>query len=150
VSAADLRRPVSFVAEVTRIYDADQETLFDRLADASGWSGWMPASFRPVGGARGPLRVGDRRLVLLASGLPVAIVVTELDRPRALTWRGGVRGVLRAEHRFLFEPADDGRTQVRSVETWSGVLAAPLRRLVLPLAERIGRDQLAALDPAGP
>ena len=69
-----------------------------------------------------------------------------VDRPRELTWGGGVRGLLRGEHRFLFEPKGDSSVEVRSVETWSGAIVSLVRRVLVPAAERVGKDQLAALE----
>jgi hypothetical protein len=85
---------------------------------------------------------------LFGSPVPVSIRVVVVDRARELTWGGGVRGVLRGKHRFLFEPRGESSVEVRSVETWSGAISPLLRRVLLPLAERIGREQLAGLAKA--
>ena len=83
-------------------------------------------------------------------GAPMAstLKVSRLDRPRELAWRGGVRGLLWAEHRFVLEPDGDRRTRVQSIETWHGALAGLLRRLVEPAAIKIGGQQLEGLAKA--
>ena len=136
----------SFVAESLRTVAVSPETAFGRLADHASWRGWMPRSFAPVGSPLGFLRVGDSVRVRIA-GAPLAapIHVSVVDRPRELTWCGGVKGVLWGEHRFLFVADGRGGTHVHSLETWTGALASATRGFVQPLAERIGREQLEAL-----
>lgn len=137
---------MSFVAESLRNVAVSPDVLFDRLADHASWRGWMPPSFVPVGSPLGRLRVGDSpRVRIDGARVGTPIHVSVMERGRELTWCGGVRRVLWGEHRFLFESDGKGGTNVRSVETWHGVLASAARRLVQPLAERIGREQLEAL-----
>ena len=142
---------MSFVAEASLTIDAPPQRVFDRLADLASWPSWMPRSFAPVvrSGTPSPLRPGDRFKVKI-SGAPLAstLTVSKLERPNELAWRGGVRGLLWAEHRFVFEPVGDKKTRVRSIETWRGALAGVLRRLVEPAAVRIGAQQLEGLAKA--
>ena len=139
---------MSFVAEAERAYAPPPDAVWDRLADASSWRAWMPRSFRPTSTPDAPLGRGDRVRVRILHGPPATLTVTVADRGRALTWTGGTRGVLFAEHRFVFERRADGGTFVRSIETWSGGLAPLVRRLVQPLAVRIVRAQLEGLARA--
>jgi hypothetical protein len=140
---------MTFVAQTSRTVACPPEVAFDRLADHASWRDWMPRSFRPVGRAERTLRVGDRPRVRIAGSLlPAALEVTVVDRPREITWCGGVRPLLWAEHRFLFEADGAGGTRVRSVETWRGALAPLVRRIVQPIAERIGGEQIAGLARA--
>jgi len=142
---------MSFVAEAERTIDAPAQRVFDRLADVASWPSWMPRSFAPVvrAGTPSPLRPGDRVRVKI-SGAPLAstLKVSKLERPNELAWRGGVRGLLWAEHRFVFEPIGDKKTRVRSIETWRGALSGLLRRVVEPAALRIGAQQLEGLAKA--
>jgi hypothetical protein len=142
---------MSFVAEAERTIEATPQRVFDRLADVASWPTWMPRSFVAVvrPDTPSPLKLGDRFRVKI-SGAPLAstLRVSKLDRPRELAWRGGIRGVLWAEHRFVLEPDGDRRTRVRSIETWRGALAGLLRRLVEPAAIRIGGEQLEGLAKA--
>jgi hypothetical protein len=138
---------MSFIAEASIFVSAPPEAVFDKLADHPSWHAWMPATFRPVGTSRGPLRVGDK-LPMYIARLPVVtpIEVLVVDRASEITWGGG-SPLLRARHRFLFE-AEAAGTRVRSVETWEGALDFALKRVIKPLAERIARDQLEALRQA--
>ena len=48
---------------------------------------------------------GDRVKVKVAGApLPSTIRVSKLERPTEVAWRGGVRGIFWAEHRFVLEP----------------------------------------------
>jgi hypothetical protein len=139
---------MSFVAEASCIMCVVPEVAFDRLSDHDSWREWMPPTFRPVGASLGKLSVGAKPKVRIV-GVPGAqpLHVTVVDRAREITWRGGT-ALLNGEHQFLFEPVDGGKTRVRSVETWRGLLAPLLKLVVKPAAERVGRDQLAALAKA--
>ncbi len=139
---------MAFIAQASRTLRVKPEVAFDKLADFPSWEDWMPKSFRPASKQSGALRVGDRvRVRISGMPAPATIEVTVVDRAREITWCGGPRGVLRAEHRFLFEPHEDGAI-VRSVETWTGALAPILKFIVKPGAERVGLQQLAALARA--
>lgn len=137
---------MSFVAKGTRRIPVTPEVAFDRLADLASWPRWMPSSFRPVGTPQGTLRLGQKVWVRIA-GVPgpSRIEVTEIRRPKEIAWSGGVPGVLWANHQFFFEPDGPDATVVISHETWSGMLAPFLRRLIQPKAEVIGGHQLEAL-----
>jgi hypothetical protein len=139
---------MSFVAEASIVLDVPPEVAFDKLADHASWHAWMPATFRPQGRSRGNLKKGDKLSVRIAR-MPFAspIKVYVVDRPGEITWGGRVPGVIGARHRFLFEAEGKG-TRVRSVETWEGPLDRVLRRVIKPLAEKIGGEQLAALKNA--
>jgi hypothetical protein len=85
------------------------------------------------------------RVKILGSPLPSPIRVMVVDRAREMTWGGGVPGLVLARHSFLFEPKGDS-VEVQSIETWSGALALVLRPIILPMAERVGREQLEGLE----
>ena len=139
---------MTFVAEAERRYDRAPEAVFDCLVDAGSWKEWMPRSFRPTRTPASPLRSGDHLRVRVAGGPPTKLEIVVADRARELTWTGGLRNVLFAEHRFLFERRDEGGTLLRSVEVWSGALASITKPFVKPLAERIARGQLDGLGRA--
>ncbi len=108
----------------------------------------MPRSFQPVGEASRALRAGDQLRVRIGGApRPTLLSVTVFDRAREITWCGGVRPLLWAEHRFLFEK-DGAGTRVRSVETWHGALAPLVKPVLRRLAEKVGRQQLAGLARA--
>lgn len=143
--------PMSFVAQTERTIAAPPQRVFDTLANVASWPAWMPRTFAPVADPAlpSPLRIGDRFRVKVG-GAPFAstLKISKLERPREIAWRGGIRGVLWAEHRFVLEPDGDRGTRVRSIETWHGALAGVLRRLVEPAAVRIGGQQLDGLANA--
>jgi uncharacterized protein YndB with AHSA1/START domain len=139
---------MSFRAQTERTIAATPARVFDTLADISSWPTWMPPGFAVRGGGA-QLRLGGRFRVRLA-GAPFAstLKVSRFERPRELAWRGGLRGVLWAEHRFVFEPDGERRTRVRSIETWHGALAGVVRRVVERTLVRIGDEQLEGLARA--
>jgi hypothetical protein len=137
---------MSFVAEASRVLPVSAEAAFDRLADHGSWARWMPRSFRPSGASIGTLRERAKlRIRLLGMPLPVSIQVSVVRRPHEIGWRGGVPGLFLGDHRFLFEPNGPSEVRVRSVETWSGVLASLFQRKIRRDAEQVGRDQLEGL-----
>ena len=125
--------------------DVGPEVAFDALVDHDSWPLWMPAEFLPVGPSVGTLRVGAKAKIRI-DRLPFAstLRVTVVDRPREITWSGGRRGTLYAEHRFLFAAKGAG-TRVTSLETWSGWLSVLLKPILYPGAVRVGRAQLAGI-----
>jgi hypothetical protein len=134
-----------FSIQTSRVLTVAAPVAFDRLADQESWRRWMPRSFRPVGAPVGRLREGETYRVRV-SGLPaVSIRVTVVRRSQEIAWTGGVRGVFFAAHHFYFEPRGEAEVEVRSVETWSGVLATALQGRMKEKAEEVLRDQLAAL-----
>jgi hypothetical protein len=140
---------MTFVAKGSRRVSVTPEVAFDLLADHASWPAWMPQSFRPTGTPEGGLRVGKKIRVRIG-GLPGAttIKVSEVRRPTEIAWQGGARGILFADHRFLFEADGDRGTQITSLETWSGVLAPLVRVFVQPMAERIGGQMLEGIARA--
>jgi hypothetical protein len=142
----DDERLMSFLAEAERTVLVSPEVAFDKLSDHASWASWMPSSFRPVGRTLGRLQAGDVLHVKIAGmPLPARLVVHRSQRPEEISWRGGVRGLLWAEHRFLFEPGAKGGTRIRSVETWHGAIARLARRAIQRQASRIGGEQLEGL-----
>lgn len=137
---------MSFVAKGTRRMPVTPEVAFDRMADFASWPRWMPPSFRPVGAASGTLQRG-RKIWVRIAGVPAPsrIEVSEMRRPKEIAWSGGLPGVLWANHQFFFEAEGPDATVVVSHETWSGLLAPLLRRVIQPQAERVGGQQLDAL-----
>lgn len=136
-----------FVAQSDLHVPALPEAVYDVLADHAAWSSWMPKSFRPVGSSPGTLTVGSRFRVRIFDGPPSALRVTIGDRGRQLTWTGGLRGALHADHHFYFEP-ENGGTRVVSAERWSGALGSIAKPIVEPLATRVGREMLDGLARA--
>jgi hypothetical protein len=133
-----------YVTEVFLSLDVPPEVAFDALADYPSWKTWMPRSFTPISKSDGPLRPG-KRLWIRVVGAPAKIKVTVIDRPKEIAWCGGVRGLFRAEHRFLFESDGKGGARIHSHETFRGALAQLVRGLVKARSQRVASEQLAGL-----
>ena len=140
---------MAYVVRASQLISVPPLAAFDRLADHDSWRRWMPASFRPVGETVGRLAEGARFRVRIL-GLPFAVTckVSVVRSPAEITWCGGMKGGLWAEHRFLFEPRGEASVEVQSVEAWVGPIAALLRPGIEPGARRVGRQQLEALAAA--
>lgn len=140
---------MSFVVRTSRDLTASADVAFDRLADFSSWNDWMPDSFRPYGDANGSLSIG-RKIQVLIDGLsgPAKLEVSRFQRPIEIAWRGGLPGMLWAEHRFVFEENEHGGVRVSSIETWSGFLTIFLKRFLERTSLRVGGEQLEALSRA--
>jgi hypothetical protein len=135
-----------FVVCASQLLSVPAPTAFDRLVDHESWSSWMPASYRPIGKSVGRLAEGSVfRAQIEGIPFPATCKVCVVRSPSELAWRGGVRGLLWAEHRFLFEPKGPTSVEVVSAETWHGPLAMLLRGVIERGASKIGREQLAAL-----
>lgn len=142
---------MSFIVTVERIIPRPRAACFRDLSDFTTWKDWTPASFRPVRGPDRELRLGDRLVARLDVGfhVPTSLRIDRLEQDRAIMWTGGVKGLLRAEHHFELYDEGEG-TRVVSRETWSGAITSvgPLARVVRKLAEKIGQEQVGALDHA--
>ena len=71
--------------------------------------------------------------------------VLVVDPFKEITWGGGNPKLLTARHCFFFEDAGEGKTLVRSVETWEGGAERFLKPIISRAAAAIGKAQLAAL-----
>ncbi len=139
---------MAYVVHAQIELDAAPERAFDALCDHGNWPRWMPPTFAPLGPSVGTLTVGAKfKARVDRMPFPSVIEVTRLDRPRALTWCGGLDGLMRAEHTFYFE-ANGAGTRVRSEEKWSGPLAAMLSPFVKWRARVGAQAQLAGLAQA--
>ncbi len=137
---------MSFLVSATRTLPVSDAVAFDKLADHDAWPRFMPESFKVVGRTVGSLREGSTFRVRIMNGpVPFRLRVDVARRPGELTWSGGIPGVLRGYHRFLFVPKSASEVEVRSEETWSGLLAPLFRRAIERDAERVGREQLEGL-----
>jgi hypothetical protein len=137
---------MSFIVRVTRKIEVPARLAFERLVDHASWPTWMPDSFRPVGPSVGRLVEGAKFRVKLPSvPRPASCVVTVVRNDQEITWCGGIKRVLWAEHRFLFEPKGESSVLVVSAETWSGLLSGVLRSRVEPNAFKGATAQLDAL-----
>src|SRR5580700_10340237 len=105
-----------YVVRSSRVIEASAVDAFDTLADHDSWSRWMPASFRPVGKSLGRLAEGAKLHVrIMGMPLRASCKVTVVRSPTEIAWCGGAKGVLWAEHRFLFEAKGAEIVEVQSV-----------------------------------
>ncbi len=140
---------MSFIASAECTVPGSVEDAFAQLSDFRAWKKFMPREFEPLRGPERTLKSGDRVRVKLDAGglsLPTVIHVLWVRSPREIAWGGG-NALLRAEHRFYFEKAEDGATRIRSEEEWTGLLSrvGPIARRVKRQAEIIGKLQLDGL-----
>ncbi|HEY6461551.1 MAG TPA: SRPBCC family protein [Polyangiaceae bacterium] len=139
---------MSYVASASRTIHVPAAVAFDRLADHDSWASWMPASFRPVGRPLGRLAEGTTfRVRILGAPFASRCHVTVVRPHEEITWCGGIRGLVYAEHHFFFDAAGDGVT-VRSEETWSGPVASLLRPAIQRGAARVGGETIDGLARA--
>ena len=139
---------MSYVVSVERVIDAPRAAVFERLRDVRTWRDWCPAGFMPSSKHERALEVGDRVGVKIDVGLarmPTMIRVYRVETDRAIAWKGGSPAVMQGDHVFSFDDVAEGKTRVRSNETWTGVVASLLRPRVFKLAARLGREQLEGL-----
>jgi hypothetical protein len=148
---------MSFVASASGVIRASRTDCFSRLRDFSTWRSWMPLSFRPVRGPQRDFEIGDRFFVRIAPtkhALPlfIGLKIVRLVVGREITWAGGIPGVLKGEHAFLFDDAEGepGATLVRSEEVWSGAIAGVnfAAEKIREAASTVGRHQIDCLAAA--
>ncbi len=135
--------PVIATAELE--IDAPLALAFQRFTDFSSWDLWMPPIFRPIAGPARQLRTGDSFTVDLGEGrhrLRAELNVVRVRLNRELCWGSGLRGLLEGEHSFFFSE-HRGKTQVRSEEPMSGLLARrPLAGFLERSATRVAKQML--------
>jgi hypothetical protein len=138
---------MSLIAESELAIAGPLQSVFSRFIDYPRWAAWMPPGFRPVRGPARSLREGDR-LVVRVSGLLTLLRVERVKDADEVCWSGGVPGLLRARHSFLFESVGEGSTRIRSVEPWTGLLThvPPVSRSIARKASEMGLAQLQGFE----
>lgn len=111
---------------------ATPEQVWAVLTDFDAYGAWNP--FIPridgelvVGGRLDlDLQPPDRRPTRFRP------VVTEVERAQRFAWTGtlGIRGVFDGHHRFELFPTSDGGTHLVHAESFGGLLARPILRLI--------------------
>jgi len=103
---------------------ATPETVWTVLTDTDAYPQW-----NTLLSVRGEFAVGETVAVRLSiPGLPTVPIspeITTFDPERALCWRSRLFGI-EAEHAFLLEPIEDGRTRFVQSEQFSGAIAGPV------------------------
>jgi uncharacterized protein YndB with AHSA1/START domain len=122
--------------------EADPETVWGVLSDIDDWPSWNPEI--RAADLSGPLQPGS---VFHWKAGPASITSTlrEVDRPHVLAWTGKSFG-MNAIHVYRLEPRD-GKTVVRTEESWDGLAARLLRgwsQRTLQTAVETGPEYLKA------
>ena len=131
------------------VVEAPLEEAFKKFTDCDQWSKWMPEAFSPVKTPKGSLPEGGSFTVKIPMGAlkpTIPVKVFRVRPNREVAWGGGAKGILDAEHCFFFEDAGEGRTRIRSEETFRGLLTLPkpIGKQMKKEIERIGEAQLSA------
>jgi len=117
----DAGAPVVASAEIE--IDAAPEVVWDVLAAVESWPSWNP-DVKSVA-VEGSLLEGSS-FRWKAGPSTIRSTVRRLDRPRLIAWTGRTLGI-RAVHVWQLEPRD-GKTLVRTEESYDGLVARLLRR----------------------
>lgn len=133
-----------FIVERSVEIDAPAEVVFDVLTTLRDWPTW---STMLVGVDRGPIALGSKLELGLRTpeaSYDFVAIVTDFRRASAFEWlsRTGVAGVFDGRHRFEIEPVAAGRSRLRNVEFYSGLLAPLLRRTASMKAAPSGFDKM--------
>lgn len=119
---------------------ADPETVWEVIAGIDAWPTWNPAVQSVE--IKGPLAEGTTFRWKAGPGTIVS-TLRQVERPHVIGWTGRTFGI-RASHVYRLEPRD-GRTVVRTEESWEGLptrlMRASLQRQ-LDEALRSGLERL--------
>jgi len=115
--------PVVSAAEIE--IDAPIERVWAVLTDVEAWPGWNP-DVRSAS-LRGPFEEGATFRWKAGPGT-ITSRVEHVDRPRRLSWSGRTLGI-RALHVWRLDERDGG-TLVRTEESYEGLVARALRRML--------------------
>jgi hypothetical protein len=129
-SPAPDEAPLSAAAEAE--IAAPVETTWDVLTDIERWPDWNP-DVKSVE-LEGELRPGSVFRWKAGPGT-ITSTVERLERPNLIAWTGTTLGGLRAHHVWHLEERN-GKTHVRTTESFLGLLARILRRPLRKTLER--------------
>lgn len=122
--------PVSAAVEAE--IAAPVETTWDVLTDVERWPAWNP-DVKSVD-LEGEVTTGSVFRWKAGPGT-ITSTVDRLERPNVIAWTGTTLGVLRAHHVWHLEERN-GKTHVRTSESFLGLLARILRRPLRKTLER--------------
>jgi hypothetical protein len=128
---------------------APPKRVWEALTDFALYPEWNPFIIT----AEGEPRVGERLIATFrppgGSAQTFRPVVLRAEAPHALVWRGSlpIPGLFAGEHFFLLTPEAAG-TRFRNEETFSGLLAPFLGKLLRPTEEGFHQMNAALKDRA--
>ena len=125
--------PVVSVTEVE--IGAPIERVWAVLTDVEHWPAWNP-DVKSVS-VEGPVAEGST-FRWKAGPAKITSFVEHVNRPRVVAWSGKTLGI-RAMHVWRLE-GEDGRTRVRSEESYEGVVAGLLRRSLQKILDKALAD----------
>jgi hypothetical protein len=123
--------------------NASAQKIWDVLTDREGWARWNPV----LVGLDGPMRVGAKhRLEIKVGGrlLKTPVRLVEHGEPRALSWRGGVPGLIKAHHGFRIEEVGESKCHFVHYERFEG----PLAFFIGPLLDHLLLSGYGAMNAA--
>ncbi|MGH3081112.1 MAG: SRPBCC family protein [Gaiellaceae bacterium] len=116
----DREAPVVGSSEI--VIEAPPDTVWDVLAAIDDWPSWNPDV--KESSLQGPLSAGTQFRWKAGPGT-ISSTLQYVERPRLIAWTGRTFGV-NAVHVWRLEPKD-GATQVRTEETFDGLVVRLLR-----------------------
>jgi hypothetical protein len=112
--------------ERSLLIDAPAEKIWDELVDVKSWPQWKPMVPKTVYDDD-KLKVGKKfKLSLRVKGpivTPVTCDIIALDKYDYMAWTGGLEGLSKSVHSFLFKE-EDGKTLVTSREEFTGIFVS--------------------------
>ena len=128
------------VHDVSRTINATPEAIWAILADGPSWPEWDPGLDR----IEGRIALGEKIKVVtkLSPDRTFPVEVTEFEPARRMAWSGGMPlGLFKGVRTFTLSPRDEGATDFRMREEFSGPL--------LPLIGRSMPDLQPAFEQFG-
>jgi hypothetical protein len=135
----NLQAPVVASSQVS--IESEAAVVWGVLCDIDGWPSWNSAVKRAR--VSGPLAEGTP-FRWKASSLTISSVFQEVKPPSRLGWCGQTLGIP-ALHVYEIDPRPHGGTEVRSTESWDGLLASLFPRAMkrkLQLSLELGLESL--------
>ncbi len=129
---------------------APAEKVWEQLTNVNSWPEWKPFMKRAkIASGYKSISCGSKiKMGIMMAGpasVPLAVEVTEFDKPKRLAWEGGVAGLLHAVHSFDIEDRG-GSCVVTSSEVFKGLLTSALLLLVTEKdLEKLHQDWVTAI-----
>ena len=123
--------------EQSMLIDADAKKIWNELLDIHSWPQWKDFVKGTTFSGQN-LALGSKfkmKLAVKGPAVNVSAKITGFDEAKALTWKGGVQGLVTAEHGFTLEPkpsATGSKTNVVSWEQFNGSLIGLVLKIIKP------------------